>query len=215
LGERVECRFDQNSWVVGAEAFGQYILDSESFANGTNGLSRDDTGTWTRRHQKDVCSTKPAGHLVRYRPVDDWNLNHGSHRRFLSLCNARRNLIGLSVPVARLAFTIADDNEGCKAESTAPFNNGRTPLDFEDAINARVTLGSFYVCVCHAFVRSQLKHESSFTSSIGKGCYSPMVLVRSSIEAYMLDPRLDRSLGKNLAEGRGGGTISAVTHLAP
>jgi hypothetical protein len=158
--------------------------------------------------------TVSTRYFVRYGPVDDRNFDHRTHRCFLSLGYARGNFVGLAVPVTCLPLAVTHDNESGKTEATTSFDNGRATLDFENAVNVRVTLGSFDVCVCHAFVRSQLKLESGFTSSFGKGCYSPMVFVWSSIEAHLFDPRLDCAFSQDLAQGSGGGTVPTVTHLA-
>src|SRR6056297_375529 len=52
LRQRVDRGFDQRYWIIGAIGLGQDIVDTGGFANCTNSLSGNHTGTGTSRQQQ-------------------------------------------------------------------------------------------------------------------------------------------------------------------
>ena len=64
LSERRDGGLHQRDWIVGAVGFGENIVDATRFADCSNGLAGDDTGTSSGRNEGDTGRPELAPHLV-------------------------------------------------------------------------------------------------------------------------------------------------------
>jgi hypothetical protein len=119
-------------WVRASQRLCQNVSDSRCLDQCADRATRDDSGTWARRLHQHFRRAKLRDDLVRNgRAVHrhkDQTLASGVRR----LANRVWDLVRLSETNTHMALTIADDDQGAKAEPPTAFDDFGDPVHADD-----------------------------------------------------------------------------------
>src|SRR5580698_4101812 len=125
-------RHDHVDRIVGAETFGQNIVDSGQLEYRAHRSPSDDAGAGSRGFQQDGSRADFMSHFVRNGAIDHRYGDEAFTSLLDTLANRFGHLAGPSDCETDLAFAVADDDQCTKAEALAALNDLGNAIDAHD-----------------------------------------------------------------------------------
>jgi len=136
--QTVHGRLDQIMRIMRADTLGQYIMHPGGFKYGADRTTSYNSGSFYSRLQHYIACPEFPKNLMRDAHVGYGNTFHVLARLLNTLPDCLRNLIGFAKTATDLSFSISDNYNGAKAETTSTLDHFRSSIDMNDLFNKLV-----------------------------------------------------------------------------
>jgi hypothetical protein len=121
--------------VMRPEAFGQYILNTNSFKNGPYGTACDHPGTLSGRLKHYSSGTESSNHLIRNGTIDERYANHAFFCFFNTFSYRFRDFTGFAETEPNRTLAVTYNHDSAETKSATPFNDFCHPIDMDHFVN--------------------------------------------------------------------------------
>ena len=160
--------------IVGADGFGQDIVNPDGFHDRTDRAAGDDSGTLGCGLEHDMTGTEATQNLVRNGPIQQLDLLHVLFGPIRCLANGIGNLIGLSETESHGTVSVADNDQGAEAESPTALDHLGNTIQINDLFN------KFQFVLLNE--RPLLQFDSGFTGTVGQSLDPAVVHISVAVE---------------------------------
>ena len=181
-GESLDRCLDNVGVVVGANGFGENIVNAHGLTHGTHTTTRNDAGSGRCGLEENLATTKLCIDFVRNGRTIQLNLLKALVGNPGSLLDALGNFVGFSESNSNGAFFVTRDDESGEAEATSTFHHFRTAVNkhnlFSQFISFRV--GRCWLALAAAEATALVSTTLARTASAVKAT-TPATIVTATV----------------------------------